>query len=243
MIRVGIGGWNFDEWRGGVFYPDDLPQRRELEFASRALSSIEINATYYGSQKPTTFQKWHDETPDDFVFAIKASRYATNRKNLGEAGGSVEKFLTSGITKLGDKLGPINWQLAATKTFDPEEFAAFLALLPKTQDGIALRHAIEVRHDSFADNKAAELCRDRNIALIRGADSEFPDIDVETADFAYMRLMGTTDRANGYTPKALDHWAEEAKRMAKGRDLFLYVISGHKARNPACAQALIERLT
>lgn len=242
VIRIGIGGWNFPEWRGGAFYPEGLPQKRELEFASRALSSIEINATYYGSQKPESFQKWHDETPEDFVFALKATRYATNRRVLAEAGDSVARFLGSGITRLGHKLGPINWQFAETKRFDPVDFAAFLALLPDSQDGRPLRHAIEARHDSFADPAAADLCRARNIALIRAADSRFPDIDVKTADFAYLRLMGTTDLPQGYDEAGLDRWTEKARLMADGRDLYLYVISGTKHRNPACAQALIARL-
>ncbi|TRW96679.1 DUF72 domain-containing protein [Paracoccus sp. M683] len=242
MIRIGIGGWNFPEWRGGAFYPEGLPQKRELEYASRALSSIEINATYYGSQKPESFQKWHDETPEDFAFAVKASRFATNRRILAEAGDSVSRFLNSGITRLGPKLGPINWQFAETKQFDPTDFAAFLALLPDEQDGQPLRHAIEARHDSFADPAAASLCRDRNIALIRSGDSKFPDIDAETADFAYLRIMGTQDIVGGYAPADLDRWATEARRMADGRDLYLYVISGTKHRNPAAAMALIERL-
>lgn len=243
MIRIGIGGWNFPEWRGGVFYPEGLPQKRELEYASRALSSIEINATYYGSQKPESFQKWHDETPDDFAFAVKASRFATNRRVLAEAGDSVQRFLNSGITRLGPKLGPINWQFAETKQFDPADFAAFLALLPDSQDGQPLRHAIEARHDTFADPVAADLCRDRNIALIRSGDSKFPDIDAQTADFAYLRIMGTRDIDGGYATADLDRWVAEARRMADGRDLYLYVISGTKHRNPAAAMALIERLT
>ncbi|AUH62958.1 DUF72 domain-containing protein [Paracoccus zhejiangensis] len=242
MIRIGIGGWNFPDWRGGAFYPEGLPQKRELEFASRALTSIEINATYYGSQKTESFQKWHDETPEDFVFALKASRYATNRRVLAEAGDSVQRFLTSGITRLGQKLGPINWQLAETKQFDPADFAGFLSLLPDEQDGLPLRHAIEARHLSFADPAAADLCRERNIALVRAGDSRFPDIDTPTADFAYLRLMGTQDIDGGYDAAGLETWAGEARRMADGRDLYLYVISGAKHRNPACAQALIQRL-
>ena len=241
-IRIGIGGWNFPEWRGGTFYPADLPQRRELEYASGKLTTIEINATYYGSQKPESFQKWHDETPDDFVFAVKASRFATNRKVLAEGGDSVTRFLGSGITRLGAKLGPINWQLAETKRFDAADFAGFLDLLPDNQDGQPLRHAVEARHASFADRQAADLCRARNIALIRSADSDFPDIDTETADFAYLRIMGTTDIDGGYDTAALDHWATEARRMAETRDLYLYVIAGAKHRNPACALALTGRL-
>ena len=241
-IRIGIGGWNFPEWRGGTFYPADLPQRRELEYASGKLTTIENNATYYGSQKPESFQKWHDETPDDFVFAVKASRFATNRKVLAEGGDSVTRFLGSGITRLGAKLGPINWQLAETKRFDAADFAGFLDLLPDEQDGQPLRHAVEARHASFADRQAADLCRARNIALIRSADSDFPDIDTETADFAYLRIMGTTDIDGGYDTAALDHWATEARRIAETRDLYLYVIAGAKHRNPACALALSGRL-
>ncbi|MBC9247050.1 DUF72 domain-containing protein [Paracoccus sp. 11-3] len=241
-IRIGIGGWNFPEWRNGVFYPDDLPQRRELEFASRALTSIEINATYYGSQKPESFQKWHDETPDDFVFAVKASRFATNRKIMAEAGESVGRFLNSGISRLGSKLGPINWQLAETKKFDPDDFAGFLKLLPATLDGLTLRHAVEARHDSFAADDAIALCRQHGVALIRSGDSKFPEIDANTADFAYLRIMGTTDQPQGYSDADLDRWADQAKEIAKDRDLYLYVISGQKIRNPAAAQALIERI-
>lgn len=241
-IHIGIGGWNFPEWRGGVFYPEGLPQRRELEFASHALTSIEINATYYGSQKPESFQKWHDETPEGFTFAVKASRFATNRRVLAEAGESVGRFLGSGITRLGAKLGPINWQLAETKQFDPSDFAAFLNLLPDEQHGHPLRHAIEARHDSFAAPEAADLCRARNIALIRSGDSKFPEIDAETADFAYLRIMGTQDLPQGYDEAGLDRWANEARTIAQTRDLYLYVISGTKHRNPAAAQALIARL-
>lgn len=242
-IRIGIGGWNFPEWRGGAFYPEGLPQRRELEFASRALTSIEINATYYGSQKPESFQKWHDETPEDFTFAVKASRFATNRRVLAEGGDSIARFLNSGITRLGAKLGPINWQFAETKQFDPSDFAAFLDLLPAEQDGTPLRHAIEARHISFAAPEAADLCRARNIALIRSGDSKFPEIDANTADFAYLRIMGTQDLPQGYDEDGLTRWTEEAQRIAAGRDLYLYVISGTKHRNPAAAQALIARLS
>ncbi|MBU3029921.1 DUF72 domain-containing protein [Paracoccus marinaquae] len=242
MIRIGIGGWNFAPWRG-VFYPEGLPQRRELEYASRALSSIEINATYYGSQKPVSFQKWHDETPDDFVFAVKGPRFATNRRVLAEAGDSIARFLDSGVTRLAAKLGPINWQFAETKAFDTADFGAFLTLLPDSHDGLPLRHAIEARHASFACDTAATLCRDRNIALIRACDGKFPEIDLDTADFAYLRLMGTTDLPQGYPDAALDDWARQAREIARGRDLYLYVISGEKPRNPAAALALIERLS
>lgn len=242
-IHIGIGGWNFPEWRGGVFYPDGLPQRRELEFASRALTSIEINATYYGSQKPESFRKWRDEVPDGFVFAVKGTRFATNRRILSDGRDSVDRFLGSGITELGDRLGPINWQLSATKTFDPGDITGFLDLLPDSRDGVPLRHAIEARHDSFADPAFAALCRERNVAVIRAGDSSFPEIEADTADFVYWRIMGTQDLPQGYDDAALDLWAERAQAAAKGRPLYLYVISGTKARNPAAAQALIRRVS
>src|ERR1700761_3016742 len=147
-IRVGIGGWTFEPGRGS-FYPEDLTQSKDPHSASREVTAIEINGTYYGSQKPATFAKWRDETPDDFVFSLKATRYATNRRVLAEAGESVERFVNSGIAELGPKLGPILWQFAPTKVFDPDDFGAFLALLPKKVDGQALRHVLEVRHPSF----------------------------------------------------------------------------------------------
>lgn len=242
MIRIGIGGWTFAPWRGGVFYPDGLPQRRELEYASARLTSIEINATYYGSQKPESFQKWHDETPDNFVFALKGPRFATNRRVLAEAGDSIVRFLASGITRLGSKLGPINWQFAESKQFDPQDFQAFLDLLPAEHDGTRLQHAVEPRHDSFACDEASALCRERNIALVRACDAAFPKISADTADFAYLRLMGTSDLDTGYAAADLDRWAEEARRIGQDRDLYLYVISGEKTRNPAAAMALIKRL-
>ena len=259
-IRVGIGGWTFEPWRG-TFYPSGLPHRRELEHASRQLTSIEVNGTFYGSQKPETFAKWHDETPDDFVFALKGPRFATNRRVLAEAGDSVERFLNSGVLELKDKLGPINWQLAATKKFDPEDFEAFLKLLPKSAEGRALRHAVEVRHDSFRTPDLVTLARERGVAIVTAGDSKYPQIADATADFVYARIMGTTEAAEtGYPDAALDAWAERARAWAAGaapggletvaapakaeagRDVFLYVISGFKERNPAAAMALIERL-
>lgn len=259
-IRVGIGGWTFAPWRGGAFYPEGLPQKRELEYASRKLTSIEINGTFYGSQKPDSFQKWHDETPDDFVFALKGPRFTTNRRVLAEAGESVERFLTGGLLRLGDKLGPINWQFAGTKKFDAEDFEAFLALLPASIEGRAIRHAVEVRHESFRTPDFVALVRKHSVAVITAADSAYPQIADLTAPFAYLRIMGTdAGKPAGYSKVALDKWAERARSLAGGevptdlatagptvpkaaRDVFLYVISGAKERNPAAAMALIERL-
>ncbi|HEX7800358.1 MAG TPA: DUF72 domain-containing protein, partial [Asticcacaulis sp.] len=191
-LYIGIGGWTYEPWRG-VFYPDGLAQKRELEYAASKLSGIEINGTYYGSQKPESFRKWRDETPDGFKFAVKGTRYATNRRNLAESRESVERFLNSGVTELGDKLGPINWQFMATKKFDAEDFENFFRLLPDRLNGVALRHAVEVRHDSFRDPAFIALAKRYNIAVVTAADSEFPQIADQTADYAYLRLMGTTE--------------------------------------------------
>jgi uncharacterized protein YecE (DUF72 family) len=243
-IRIGIGGWTYEPWRGD-FYPADLVQKRELEYASRMLTSIEVNGTYYGSQKPETFARWHDETPDDFVFALKAPRFATNRRVLGEAGSSIERFFAGGVMALGDKLGPINWQFMATKKYDPADFEAFLKLLPKSVEGRAIRHAVEVRHDSFACADFAALARAHDVAIVLAGDSGFPAIDQPTASFAYVRIMGTTEaETQGYADAALDRWSRQARAWASGksaRDVFLYVISGYKQRNPAAAMALITR--
>ncbi len=259
-IRVGVGGWVFEPWRGS-FYPGGLPQKRELEYMSRHLTSIEINGTYYGSQKPESFRRWRDETPDDFVFAVKGPRFATNRKVLAEAGESIARFFGSGVLELGPKLGPVNWQFMATKRFDPEDFAAFLALLPEEAGGLRLRHAVEVRHASFRDPRLTAMARERGVAVIVAGDSAYPQISDPTASFVYVRVMGTyADEAAGYGASALDAWAGRARRWQEGevpddvdavdpgavlredRDVFLYVISGAKERNPAAAMALIERL-
>jgi len=242
-IRIGVGGWVYEPWRG-AFYPDRHPQKRELDYASRRLTSIEINGTYYGAQKPESFARWHDETPDDFVFALKAPRFATVRKSLATAGETIGRFVSGGVLELKDKLGPINWQFMPTKAFDPADFEAFLRLLPKSHAGRALRHAVEVRHDSFRSPDFVALARQHGVAIVLAGDSEHPLIDEPTADFTYARIMGTREgEALGYPRTALDAWAKRAKGWAAGgRDVFLYVISGHKVRNPAAAMALIERV-
>lgn len=260
-IRIGIGGWTFEPWRG-VFYPEGLAQKGELEYASRKLTSIEVNGTYYGSQKAETFAKWYDETPDNFVFALKGPRFATNRRVLAEAGGSIEKFMTSGIAQLKQKLGPINWQFMGTKKNDPDDFEAFLKLLPKSVDGLNLRHAIEVRHNSFKVPAFIELARAYQVAIITSADGEYPQIADLTAPFAYLRIMGTKEGEKlGYTKKLLDLWAKRALSLVEGDvpqdletvsknpgrkgagDVFLYIISGHKISNPTAAAALIDRIS
>jgi uncharacterized protein YecE (DUF72 family) len=241
-IRVGIGGWTFQPWRG-VFYPPGLTQKRELEFASRAVTSIEINGTYYSTFKPESWRKWRDETPDGFVFAVKASRYCTNRKVLAEAGPAIDKFVAQGLTELGPKLGPINWQFAATKTFEPEDFAAFLALLPRKRDGVALRHALEVRHSSFAAKPFYDLARRFNAAIVYAEGEGFPTIDEPAADFSYARIMASQeDLETGYSAADMKAVAKQARGWAKRGDAFVYFIAGAKHRNPAAAQALIKTL-
>ncbi len=259
-IWIGVGGWTYEPWRG-AFYPEGLTQKRELEYMSRELTSIEINGTYYHSQTPESFAKWYEETPDDFVFAVKGPRFATNRRVLSEAGASIERFFASGVTALKDKLGPINWQFMPTKKFEPKDFEGFLKLLPKTIDGRKIRHAVEVRHASFKTPDFVALAREHGVAIVIAANSDYPQIADVTADFVYGRIMGTSEAEDrGYSDKALDLWAGRARTWAEGgmpdglesvtkpaavrseRDVFLYVISGFKTRNPAAAMALIERV-
>ncbi|MFL6690964.1 MAG: DUF72 domain-containing protein [Alphaproteobacteria bacterium] len=262
MIRVGIGGWNYPPWRG-AFYPKGLAQAKELEFASRALTSIEINATYHRLQKRDSFKRWADTAPDGFQFAVKAWQFATAKKNLVEGALLMDKFLKSGFTALGPKLGPILWQFAPTRKFDAENFEAFLSLLPAELEGVKLRHALEVRHESFVSPEFVTLARKRNAAIALADSAKYPLIADATADFVYMRLQRTEDRvATGYTSRALKQWAERAQSYESGstpadlsslgrspsakskkkRDVFVYFISGAKVRAPAAAQALIELL-
>ncbi len=259
-IRIGVGGWNYEPWRGPI-KPNGLSHRSELEYASRKLGTIEIDSTYYGSKTPETFARWHDETPADFVFAVKGPRFATNRRVLGEAGSSIELFFKTGVTQLKGKLGPINWQFAATKRFDPGDFAAFLKLLPSSVDGLAIRHAVEVRNDSFRTAQFVDVARAHSVAVVIAGDSAFPLIADVTAPFVYARIMGTSEPETLGDPRhALDAWAARARTWAAGgmpadlgslaapvadapaRDVFLYVISGFKPLNPAAAMELIERL-
>ncbi|WP_427789752.1 DUF72 domain-containing protein [Brevundimonas diminuta] len=244
-IHIGVGGWTFEPWRG-VFYPQGLVQKRELEFASRALTSIEINGTYYSTFKPDSWAKWRDETPDGFVFSVKASRYCTNRKVLSDGAESFERFLSQGLTALGDKLGPINWQFMGTKKFEPEDFEGFLKLLPKEKDGVRLRHALEVRNPTFATEQFYDLARKYGAAIVYAVDDEeptWPQIDEATANFTYARLMSSReDEPTGMTAAELDAVAQQARGWAGRGDVFAYFISGAKVRNPAAAQALIARL-
>ncbi len=257
-IRIGIGGWTFEPWRG-TFYPDGLSRKKELEYASRQLTAIEINGTYYSGFKPATFAGWAAAVPDDFMFTVKASRFCTNRKVLAEAGESVAKFIGQGIVELGDKLGPILWQFMATKKFDAADFGAFLKLLPRSHEGVKLRHAIQVRHDSFAVPEFVAMCREAGVGIVFADSPDYPAIADITGDFVYARLEKGED-ANPlcYPEPDIDRWAGAAKQWAAGgapaglpyvddgspkrpRDTFIFFIHGGKVRAPAAAQALIER--
>lgn len=242
-IRVGIGGWTYEPWRG-TFYPEGLAHKRELEYAARHLTAIEINATYYGRQKPESWRKWAEAVPEGFQFSLKASRYSTARKVLADGAQSIATFMGQGFTELGDKLGPINWQFADTKPFERDDFARFLDLIPDEQDGLTLRHTLEVRHPSFADPAFLDLARARNMAVVFADHAEFPRIEEQTADFTYARLQRSAEEIEtGYDDTALDGWAQQVRAWAAGgRDVYVYFIGGAKVRNPAAAQALIARL-
>lgn len=260
-VRVGIGGWTFEPWRG-VFYPEGLVQKKELPFAGERLKTIEINGTFYRTPSAKSCSEWAGQVPDGFVFALKATRYVTHRRVLAEAQESVAKFIASGIVEMGDRLGPINWQFAATKAFDPEDFAAFLALLPESHEGVRLRHAVEVRHPSFAVPDFVALARKHKVAVVYADHDDYPAIADVTADFTYARLQRTREEVEtGYDDAGLDRWAKAAHDWEKGeipeglptlapaakagnasRDVFIYLISGAKVRNPAGAMALQARI-
>ena len=243
IVRVGIGGWTYPPWRG-LFYPADLPHRAELDFAAKSFGAIEINATFYGRQSPKSWAAWGDSVPEDFQFAVKASRYCVTRPRLADAGEGIERFLDQGLSQLGPKLGPILWMLAARRAFDHDDIAAFLALLPEALDGIRLRHVIEPRHDSFRDDRFYELARKHDVAVVFGDDDEFPCIDADTASFAYARLQRMREEvATGYDDPALDAFAAKARAWSDaGHDSYIFMINGSKVRAPAAALALQQRL-
>ena len=260
-IYTGIGGWSYEPWRG-VFYPKGLPHAQELRYAGERLTSIEVNSTFYSTQKPATFRKWAGEVPDGFIFSLKGPRYATNRRVLADAGDSVKRFVESGIEELGDRLGPLLWQFAPTKKFDAADFGKFLELLPSKIGKQKLRHVVEVRHDSFCTPDFIALLRKFNMPVVFSEHATYPAIADITGDFVYARLQkGLEKLRTGYPPKALDAWAKRAQLWAKGgapddlpvidakskpakqpRDVFVYFIHEAKVRMPAAAMALIERL-
>ena len=241
-IRVGIGGWVYEPWRGS-FYPAGLRQKDELAYVGAHLTATEVNATYYSSQKPATFAGWAKAVPDGFQFAVKASRYCTNRKLLAQAGESIARFTGQGIAELGDRLGPILWQFMATKRFEPDDFGAFLELLPASVDGVPLRHALEGRHESFDDPAFLAMARDAGAAVVLADHEEFPAITGHDVGFSYMRLMrAQADEPAGYAAADIARWADRARAQARDGDVFSFFISGAKERNPAAAQAMIVAL-
>ncbi|MBO0902392.1 DUF72 domain-containing protein [Jiella sonneratiae] len=261
VMRTGIGGWTFDPWNE-TFYPPDLPKKRQLDYAASRLTTIEVNGTFYRSQKPETFAAWAAAAPEGFVFSLKAPRFAVNRKVLAEGGESIQRFVNSGIAELGDHLGPILWQFAATKQFDPADFGAFLDLLPNAVGGMALRHVVEPRHESFIVPAFAALCREKAVAIAVADSSEHPQMADVTTDFVYLRLQrGEESIGTCYEASALDTWARRIEAFAEGRepgdlrkadpaavadkaprDVFAYFIRGGKPRAPHGAMALMERL-
>ena len=258
-IRVGIGGWTYEPWRG-VFYPEKWPQKRELEYASRQVTAIEINGTFYSTFKPASWAAWRDTAPDDFVFAIKGSRFCVNRKVLATAGEAVGKFVGQGLTELGPKLGPILWQLPATKRFEPDDLRAFLDLLPRERDGVALRHAVQARHQSFGCAAFVALAREAGVAIAYGDSADYPAVGDVSGSFVYARLEQADEgEPDGYAPAALERWAAAAQVWAAGgqpeelpcfaepapvtpRDVFAFFINGAKVRAPAGARALLARV-
>ena len=242
-IRIGIGGWTYPPWRG-TFYPPGLPQARELEYASRRFGAIEINATFYGRQSPKSWAAWAAAAPEGFKFAIKGSRFCVTRPKLADAGEGLETYFAQGMSALGDKLGPFLWMLAARRTFDRDDIARFLDLLPRELQGIPLRHAIEPRHESFRDEAFFDLCREHDVAVVFGDDEEFPCVEADTASFAYARLQRMREEIDtGYDDAALSNFADQARHWSdEGRDSYLFMINGAKICTPAAALALQQKL-
>jgi uncharacterized protein YecE (DUF72 family) len=260
MIHVGIGGWTYEPWRG-LFFPEKLPKTKELFHASRRVTSIEVNGTFYSTFNPNVFRKWADETPDDFIFALKAPRFAVNRRVLAEAGPSIAKFFESGVSELKSKLGPILWQFAHTKKYNADDIAGFLALLPREFDGLKLRHVLEVRHETFCCAEFVAQARAADVAVVLADSQKYPLLADVTSDFVYLRLQDTqAEIETGYSADDLERWTKLAKVWERGeepkefprlgekpapkkpRDVFVYFIAGAKERNPAAAEAMIKVL-
>jgi uncharacterized protein YecE (DUF72 family) len=259
MIRVGIGGWNFPEWRG-TFYPKGLVQSQELHFAAQALTSIEINGTFYRTPSAESFAKWAAEVPDGFVFSVKGPMSVVGKGVLAETGPALEKFFSSGVLGMGDRLGPFFWQFMPAKKFDPKDVEAFFKMLPKEREGVKLRHAVEARHATFAVPAFVDLAREYGVTIVLVDSEKHPLIADPTGDFLYLRLQRTQEKvATGYKPADINTWAARAKAWEAGgvpddlellgkkpakkkRDVFVYFISGAKVRNPAAAQAMIKEV-
>jgi uncharacterized protein YecE (DUF72 family) len=269
VARIGISGWVYPRWRK-AFYPKGLRQADELAYASERLTSIEVNGSFYSLQRPTSWQRWHDTVPDDFVFAVKGPRFVTHIKRLGDIDAPLANFFASGVLALGDKLGPVLWQLPPTLAFDEPLLDAFLARLPRTRGAAAtlaarhdarmegrswfavdpadespLRHAVEVRHLSFETDAWTDLLTRHGVAsVIADTAGRYPRLTATTADFAYARLHGEEELyASGYDDDSLDRWAEWVRaHLAAGRDAYVYFDNDAKVRAPFDAMALIARL-
>jgi uncharacterized protein YecE (DUF72 family) len=266
-VRIGISGWRYEPWRG-VFYPPGLRQKDELSFASRTFATIELNGSFYSLQRPSSYQAWHDAVPDDFVFAIKGSRYVTHMLRLRNAQPALANFFASGLLCLRHKLGPILWQLPPTLRFQTDTFGAFLGLLPKTtrqleslarrhdarlrgrsvvdafHEPVPVRHVFEVRHPSFETPHYTELLREHNAAsCVADSAGLYPFIDEPTADFSYARLHGKeTLYVSGYDQADLQAWAKRVRRWRKNGDVFVYFDNDVKVRAPFDAQNLARLL-
>jgi uncharacterized protein YecE (DUF72 family) len=283
-IRIGISGWTYARWRG-VFYPKGLPHRLELTYAAERFPSIEVNGTFYGLQRPENFARWGESTPEDFVFVIKGSRYITHLRRLRDVEAPLANFMASGLLRLRRKLGPILWQFPPSLKFDPELFDAFLSLLPRDTEQASklarrhdsrlegraftdsdvkqpIRHAVEIRHDSFRSPEFIALLRRHRVALVCADTVEWPLLMDLTTDFVYCRLHGSQELyTSGYDDKSLDRWAErarawahgrepedaervlaQAKPLQTGRDVYIYFDNDAKVRAPADAAALAKRL-
>jgi len=283
-IRIGISGWQYDGWRG-AFYPEKLSQKKELEFASQRFNSIELNGSFYSLQKPTSFKRWSEETPDNFVFSIKAPRFITHIRQLRECEAPVANFCAQGILRLGKKLGPVFWQVPPSFKFEAEVLDSFFKLLPRSHKEAAtvganhdrwmngrtwleveqdapLRHAIEVRNKSFANEEFIEVLRRHQVALVVADTPVWPRLFDITADFMYCRLHGSEKiYESGYTPEAIDEWAKRVVAWSRGeeaadgvkasakdgqklasRDVFVYFDNDMKVRAPVDAQSLRKRI-
>ena len=241
-IRIGIGGWTYPPWRGS-FYPDKLPQSKELEYAASQLGAIEINATFYSRQSPKSWEKWGSSVPEGFQFAIKGSRYCVTRAKLCEGAEGIGNFFAQGFAALGPKLGPILWQFAHYRKFDRDDIAGFIDLLPEKLYGITLRHAIEPRNKSFDDETFFDLCRARNIAVVFEDSADYPLIEADTADFSYARLQRMSeDEPAGYDSASLDGFKVKADEWRRRGDAYIFMINGAKVRAPEAAMALQKRL-
>jgi uncharacterized protein YecE (DUF72 family) len=259
-VHVGIGGWTFAPWRG-VFYPDGLPHAKELSYAARHLTSIEINGTFYRTQTPATFRKWASEVPDGFIFSVKGPRYVTHRGELKGGSESIERFLNSGVVELGDRLGPLLWQFPPFKKFDEADFGSFLELLPKEFNGWRLRHVVEIRHESFCVPQFIRLLREFETPVVFSEHETYPAIADVAGDFVYLRLQkGNDSIRTAYPEEAIAEWAARLKAWIGGhapadlpcieakpakikpRDIFVYFIHEGKIRAPHAAMALIDKL-